>query len=93
MHVLGVAANQNRKLLLKPLPSDHTYVCIVKTVERGCNKIAKNFDSRTLQCFAFQLQRLTKAPVEKIPDSDRRVTKSMYNNMGVVSSYAWKGYN
>ncbi|XP_062616485.1 uncharacterized protein LOC134278183 [Saccostrea cucullata] len=39
------------------------------------------------------LQRLTKAPVEKIPDSDRRVTKSTYSEMGVVSSYAWKGYN
>ncbi|XP_056022154.1 protein CEPU-1-like [Ostrea edulis] len=42
---------------------------------------------------AEMLQRLTKAPVEKIPDSDRRVTKSTYNEMGVVSSYAWKGYN
>lgn len=35
----------------KPLPLEHIYICIVKTVERGCNKIAKNFDLRTLQYF------------------------------------------
>ncbi|XP_069137519.1 uncharacterized protein [Argopecten irradians] len=28
-----------------------------------------------------------------IPDSDRRIMKSMNASMGVVSSYAWKGYN
>ncbi|KAH9504046.1 hypothetical protein Btru_067608 [Bulinus truncatus] len=39
------------------------------------------------------LDRLTKADKRKIPDSDRRVTVSDYSTMGVVCSYAWKGYN
>ncbi|KAK7503673.1 hypothetical protein BaRGS_00005212 [Batillaria attramentaria] len=39
------------------------------------------------------LERLTRADKEKIPDSDRRITSSMYRDMGVVHSYAWKGYN
>ncbi|KAK3098910.1 hypothetical protein FSP39_024228 [Pinctada imbricata] len=38
-------------------------------------------------------ERLTKVNKEKIPDSDRRVSRSIYSPMGVVSSYAWKGYN
>lgn len=43
--------------------------------------------------FMFQLERLTRVEKEKIPDSDRRVNSSIYRDMGVVSSYAWKGYN
>ncbi|XP_076444120.1 uncharacterized protein LOC143282385 [Babylonia areolata] len=39
------------------------------------------------------LERLTKVPKEKIPDSDRRLRSSIYRDMGVVSSYAWQGYN
>lgn len=39
------------------------------------------------------MQRMTKIDKDKIPDSDRRVQSSVYNRMGVVSSYAWKGYN
>ncbi|XP_046552032.1 uncharacterized protein LOC124261727 [Haliotis rubra] len=37
------------------------------------------------------LERLTKC--KEIPDSDRRVVKSIYKDMGVVASYAWKGFN
>ncbi|XP_041362408.1 uncharacterized protein LOC121378342 [Gigantopelta aegis] len=37
------------------------------------------------------LERLTKVD-KKITDSDRRVTHSQYRNMGVVGSYAWKGF-
>ncbi|KAK7115832.1 uncharacterized protein [Littorina saxatilis] len=43
--------------------------------------------------FDAMMERLTVADKEKIPDSDRRVNSSMYREMGVVSSYAWKGYN
>ncbi|KAI8794294.1 protein cepu-1 [Biomphalaria glabrata] len=39
------------------------------------------------------MDRLTKADKRKIPESDRRVTVSDYSTMGVVCSYAWKGYN
>ncbi|XP_041363193.1 uncharacterized protein LOC121378893 [Gigantopelta aegis] len=39
------------------------------------------------------LERLTKEKKDRIPDSDRRVTSSIYRDMGVVASYAWKGYN
>ncbi|RUS90088.1 hypothetical protein EGW08_002130 [Elysia chlorotica] len=39
------------------------------------------------------LDRLTQNDKSKIPDSDRRVISSSYREMGVVSSYAWKGYN
>ncbi|XP_078314688.1 uncharacterized protein LOC144619727 [Crassostrea virginica] len=63
---------------------------IPATKERVYERPGKKMSEEEI---AEMLQRLTKAPVEKIPDSDRRVTKSMYNRMGVVSSYAWKGYN
>ncbi|CAL1530172.1 unnamed protein product [Lymnaea stagnalis] len=39
------------------------------------------------------MDRLTKADKTKIPESDRRVVASAYGNMGVVCSYAWRGYN
>lgn len=39
------------------------------------------------------IERLTKVKREKIPDHDRRMTSSPYRQMGVVNSYAWKGYN
>lgn len=39
------------------------------------------------------LGRMTKVNKEKIVDSDRRVHSSIYKDMGIVSSYAWKGYN
>ncbi|XP_076465275.1 uncharacterized protein LOC143297020 [Babylonia areolata] len=43
--------------------------------------------------FDAMMERLTTVEKEKIPDSDRRVNSSIYKDMGVVSSYAWKGYN
>ncbi|KAK3097034.1 hypothetical protein FSP39_005769 [Pinctada imbricata] len=39
------------------------------------------------------LDRLTKVDKEKIPESDRRVTSSVLKPTGVVTSFAWKGYN
>lgn len=39
------------------------------------------------------LERLTKSDNNRIPDSDRRMHSSIYRDMGVVASYAWKGYN
>ncbi|KAL8560937.1 hypothetical protein ACOMHN_019921 [Nucella lapillus] len=43
--------------------------------------------------FDAMMERLTAVEKEKIPDRDRRVNSSIYRDMGVVSSYAWKGYN
>ncbi|GFO38093.1 protein cepu-1 [Plakobranchus ocellatus] len=39
------------------------------------------------------LERLTQMDKSKVRDSDRRVVSSSYREMGVVSSYAWIGYN
>jgi hypothetical protein len=36
---------------------------------------------------------MTRVDKDKIVDSDRRVNSSSYSDMGIVSSYAWKGYN
>jgi len=58
--------------------------------ERQYQRAGKNMEDEEI---TDMLQRLTTAPKEKIPDSDRRLTSSPYRQMGVVSSYAWKGYN
>ncbi|XP_059158657.1 uncharacterized protein LOC131942754 [Physella acuta] len=41
----------------------------------------------------IMMDRLTNVKKDKIPDSDRRIMASFYGNMGVVSSFAWRGYN
>ncbi|ESP00668.1 hypothetical protein LOTGIDRAFT_157955 [Lottia gigantea] len=43
--------------------------------------------------FQAMMDRLTDTENVKIPDSDRRIESSIYKDMGVVSSYAWQGYN
>ena len=44
-------------------------------------------------CFLFQLKRLTKDSSKKAADQKRTQKDSIYKSMGVVNSYAWKGYN
>jgi len=39
------------------------------------------------------LDRLTQKTEEKTPDTKRTQKHSIYNKMGVVNSFAWKGYN
>ncbi|WAQ98384.1 hypothetical protein MAR_022757 [Mya arenaria] len=58
--------------------------------ERPVTRVGKKMESFEID---EMLQRLTTVKKEKIPDHDRRVTSSPYQPMGVVSSYAWQGYN
>ena len=44
-------------------------------------------------CCFFQLKRLTKNSSKKAADQKRSQKDSIYKSMGVVNSYAWKGYN
>lgn len=39
------------------------------------------------------MDRLTKNTVDKTPDNKRTQKHSIYQGMGVVNSFAWKGYN
>ncbi|XP_064610113.1 uncharacterized protein LOC135474052 [Liolophura sinensis] len=38
------------------------------------------------------LERLTKYDRNLVPDSDRRIQSSPYKDLGIVHSFAWKGY-
>ncbi|XP_012946358.1 uncharacterized protein LOC106013957 [Aplysia californica] len=58
--------------------------------ERAYTRPNKKMSAEEIEAM---LERLTKAEKEKIPDSDRRIVASIYKDMGVVSSYAWQGYN
>lgn len=58
--------------------------------ERPYPRSGKKMDQEEINTM---LERLTKVKKEKIPDHDRRVTSSPYRQMGVVCSYAWRGYN
>ena len=42
---------------------------------------------------SVQLDRLTKDSGIKTPDIKRTQTHSSYKEMGIVNSFAWKGYN
>ncbi|KAL4227740.1 hypothetical protein ACF0H5_013176 [Mactra antiquata] len=54
------------------------------------SRVGKTMDPEEID---EMLQRLTQVKKAKIPDHDRRMTSSPYRQMGVVSSYAWQGYN
>ena len=55
--------------------------------------LPETYNTIVIYSCLFQLGRMTKVNKEKIVDSDRRVHSSIYKDMGIVSSYAWKGYN
>ncbi|XP_045216605.2 uncharacterized protein LOC123566507 [Mercenaria mercenaria] len=57
---------------------------------RPYSRVGKTMDKDEIN---EMLERLTKVKKEKIPDHDRRFMTSPYREMGVVNSYAWKGYN
>ncbi|KAH3841366.1 uncharacterized protein LOC127879645 [Dreissena polymorpha] len=58
--------------------------------ERPVVRVGKKMENEEIE---EMIQRLTTFKKEKIPDADRRMTSSPYRPMGVVSSYAWQGYN
>jgi len=73
---------------------------VEQTVNRLCVKTehkqrsyTRNNPSLSQEEIDTMLARLTKVDVKKIPDSDRRLMQSQNKDMGVLSSYAWRGYN
>lgn len=63
---------------------------IPQVKQRPYSRVGKKMEPEEID---EMLQRLTAVKKEKIPDHDRRVTASPYKEMGVVCSYAWRGYN
>ena len=59
------------------------------------NKILYAYHIYNTWCthFALQLKRLTKDSSKEVTDSKRTQRDSTYREMGVVNSFAWKGYN
>ncbi|KAK6179348.1 hypothetical protein SNE40_011731 [Patella caerulea] len=60
------------------------------TKQRVDDRQKKEMSRKNIQSM---LDRVAQTEEIKVPDSDRRMSSSIYKDMGVVSSYAWKGYN
>ncbi|XP_067667730.1 uncharacterized protein [Haliotis asinina] len=66
----------------------------LNTVPSSDDRAYERFNKKMSQAeIEEMIKRVSKTDADKIPDSDRRLQKSIYTGMGIVSSYAWKGYN